>query len=167
MSRKKALWIMLSVLLALTAVVIIVGFQVRNQQLEQTEAGSILIELQGRETVIPFSRLDRESFSRETTNGKGETSMHSYRGIEVITLLRECEVNTDQILGMTATAADQYSAEYTADELREPGKICLVISVDEEEVEGIEAGQPGVMVMAFGDSNSKRTVRNPVRLKVK
>jgi len=67
MSRKKALWIMLSVLLALTAVVIIVGFQVRNQQLEQTEAGSILIELQGRETVIPFSRLDRESFSRETT----------------------------------------------------------------------------------------------------
>lgn len=158
---------MLAVLLALTVAVIIVGFQVRNQQLEQAKAGSIRLVLQGKETVIPFSRLDRESFSRETTNGKGETSTHNYRGIEVVTLLHECEVNTDQISSMTATAADQYRAEYTADELREPGKICLVVSVDENEVEGIEAGQPGVMVMAFGDSNSKRTVRNPVKLEVK
>jgi len=167
MTVKKYGWIMLAVLLVLVAAVLVVGFQVRNQQLEQEKAGSVRLIFQGRESVIPLARLDREAFSGETVNGKGETLRNSYRGIEVRTLLQECGYNTDQVSGMTATAADQYSAEYTGDEIREAGKIYLAVTMNDKTIEGMEPDHPGVMVIAFGDSNSKRVVRNPVKLEVR
>ena len=167
MKAKKYWWIMLAVLLVLSIAVVVIGFQVRNQQLEQEKKESVLIALQGQETVIPLSRLDREAFSKETVNGKGEKAMNSYRGIEVKTLLQECGMKLDQVSGMTVTAADQYSAEYTGDEIRDSERIYLVVKINEKEIEGIEPGQPGFMVIAFGDPNSKRMVRNPVKLEVR
>lgn len=167
MKAKKYWWIMLAVLLALTIAVVVIGVQVRNQQLEKEKEGTVLLVLQGQETVIPLSRLDREEFSKETVNGKGEKAMNSYRGIELKTLLQENGMKLDQVSGMTVTAADQYSAEYTGDEIRDSERIYLAVKINEKEIEGIEPGQPGLMVIAFGDPNSKRMVRNPVRLEVR
>ena len=135
--------------------------------MEKEKEGTVLLVLQGQETVIPLSRLDREEFSKETVNGKGEIAMNSYRGIELKTLLQENGMKLDQVSGMTVTAADQYSAEYTGDEIRDSERIYLAVKINEKEIEGIEPGQPGLMVIAFGDPNSKRMVRNPVRLEVR
>jgi len=167
MKAKKYWWIMLAVLLALTIAVVVIGVQVRNQQLEKEKEGTVLLVLQGQETVIPLSRLDREEFSKETVNGKGEKAMNSYRGIELKTLLQENGMKLDQVSGMTVTAADQYSAEYTGDEIRDSERIYLAVKINEKEIEGIEPGQPGLMVIAFGDPNLKRMVRNPVKLEVR
>ena len=39
--------------------------------------------------------------------------------------------------------------------------------MNDKTIEGMEPDHPGVMVIAFGDSNSKRMVRNPVKLEVR
>lgn len=68
---------------------------------------------------------------------------------------------------MTATAADQYSAEYSGDEIREAGRVYLAVAMNDQKIEGMEPDQPGVMVIVFGDSNSKRIIRNPVKLEIR
>ena len=167
MAGKRDRWIMLAILLALVAAVLIVGFRVRQQQLALEKAGAVRLIVQGRETVIPLSRLDRETYTKEVINVKGESRLDTYRGIEVRTLLTEYGYNVDQVSGMTVTAADQYSAEYSGDEIREPERICLAVRMNDREIEGAEPGQPGVLVIAFGDPNMKRMIRNPVTLEVK
>lgn len=167
MTVKKYGWIMLAVLLVLIAAVLIVGFQVRNQQLELEKAGSVRLIVQGQEFVIPVSQLDRGEFFGETVSGKGEAISNSYRGVEVRTLLQEREYNPDRVTGMTATAADQYSAEYSGDEIREAGRVYLAVAMNDQKIEGMEPDQPGVMVIVFGDSNSKRIIRNLVKLEIR
>ncbi|MBO7662014.1 MAG: hypothetical protein J6U01_01425 [Clostridia bacterium] len=167
MATKKYWIIMVAGLLVLAAAVLIVGLQVREQQLAQEQAGTIKLIAAGQEYVIPFSRLDRDSFSGETVNGKGEAAVNEYRGIELSALLRENDINPDQVKGAVATAADQYSAEYTGDEIREAGKIFLVVQSNGKQIEGIDPGSAGVWMIPFRDPNGRRIIRNPARIEIK
>ena len=105
-------------------------------------------------------------FSGETVNGKGERAADDYRGIEMSALLREYDIDPARVTGMVVTASDQYSAEYTGDEIREPGKVFLATRRNGKEIEGIEPGRSGIWVIVFGDSDSRRLVRNPDRIHI-
>ncbi len=157
---------MIAGLLALAAAVLVVGLQVRNRQLALEQAGAVRLVVSGREIVIPFSRLDRNGFSGETVNGKGERAADDYRGIEMSALLREYDIDPARVTGMVVTASDQYSAEYTGDEIREPGKVFLATRRNGKEIEGIGPGRTGIWVIVFGDSDSRRLVRNPDRIHI-
>ncbi len=167
MQNRKYRIIILAVLLALAAVTAVIGFQVRNQQLALEKDGAILMTVQGKEITVPLAKLNREEFTKEIVNGKGEKMENSYSGIELRTLLAEYEAEIGRITGMTVTAADQFAAEYTGDEIREAGKIWLVTSSNGKTLEGIDPGKPGVWVIVFGDPDMRRTIRNPVKVEIR
>ncbi len=167
MRNRKYRLIMVIILLVLAAATLIFGFLVRNQQLALEKAGAIRLILPGKEVTVPLSRLDREEFSKEVINGKGEKMQNTYRGIELKTLLQEYETDPGKVTGMTVTAADQFKAEYTGDEIREPGRIWLVVASNGKALEGMEPEQQGVWVIVFGDPDMRRTIRNPVRIEIK
>ncbi len=156
----KKKWMLPAAVLLLAAAAVIVGLQVRAAQLAQEKAGAVILRMGGKETAVPIRNLDREAFSGETVNGKGEHFTHSYRGIELSALLREAGASPDSVMAVKAVAADQYSAEYTGDEVRKKGCIYLAVQTDGKMLEGIEPGTPGVQVIVFGDADSKRAVRN-------
>ena len=147
--------------------VVIVGLQVRHQQTETETAGSITLKSGGQELLIPVSDLDREAFSGETVNGKGEHFNNDYRGVELQNLLSEQGLSPDSIHEVTALAADQYSAVYSGEEICESGRIYLAVEVNGEAIEGIEGDRPGVQVIVFGDPDSRRMVRSLEILEIK
>ncbi len=167
MQNRKYRLIMVVILLVLAAATLIFGFLVRNQQLALEKAGAIRLILPGKEVTVPLSRLDREEFSKEIINGKGEKMLNTYRGIELKTLLQEYETDPGKVNGMTVAAADQFTAEYTGDEIRESGRIWLVVASNGKALEGMDPGQPGVWVIVFGDPDMRRTIRNPIKVEIK
>ncbi len=157
---KKKHYVIILTVLILVAAVVIVGLQVRNSMLKKEKADAIILKANGREVVVPITSLNQEDFSGETINGKGEHFTHNYRGVALKTLLEKNKISLDNISSVTAFAADQFSAVYTGDEVREGQRVYLAVQMDGVTIEGIEKGKPGVQVIVFGDSNSKRLVRN-------
>ena len=157
---------MLLIILVLIAAVTVVGLLVRNSILEKEKADAIILKANGKEIIIPISSLNQEDFTGETVNGKGEHFTYSYRGIELKTLLEKNKISLDSITSVTAIAADQFSAAYTGDEVREAKRVYLAVQVDGVAVEGIEKGKPGAQMIVFGDPNSKRLVRNLQTLEI-
>ena len=156
--KKKTVWIICAVLLI--AAVIAVGLIVRSRQTAQEAAGAISLKANGQTRQIALKDLDREAFSGETVNGKGEHFSHDYSGISLKTLLADQKIDLAAVSSVSAVAADQFSASYTVDEINEEGKIYLAVQMDGKPIEGIEKGTAGVQMVVFGDSNSKRSVRN-------
>ena len=64
-------------------------------------------------------------------------------------------------------AADQYAATVTGEEICEQDRIYLAVTEDGEPVEGIDEGTPGIEMVVFGDSDSKRCVRCVVEIEMK
>ena len=156
--KKKALWILCLVLLLAAALT--VGLIVRNRQIAGETAGEITLRIQGQTRRIRISDLDRETFSGETVNGKGDRFSHSYRGIALKTMLEEQQVDPAAVSSVKAISADQFSAEYTSAEILEKDRVYLAVQMDGKTLEGIEKGIPGVQMVVFGDPDSKRNVRS-------
>ena len=156
---KKSQLIILAVIVVLALAALVVGLIVRRQQTALETPGAVTLKYRGQEITVPLSNLDREEFSGETVNGKGERFRNSYRGIELKTLLQENGISPDGITGVTATAEDQFTAEYTGEELREDQKLFLAVQVNGKAAEGTEEGRPAAQVIVFGDENSHRLVR--------
>ena len=88
-------------------------------------------------------------------NGKGEEKEINEQGTALIDVLREAGVNLSSFAGVTVTAADGYSALLCVDEILENGKVYLV-----------DDGTGGLKLIVFGDSDSKRNVRNVIKIDV-
>ena len=155
--KKKTLWIAAVALLVIA--VLAVGLIVRNGQTAREAAGAVTLKTGGQALQIPLGELDQTAFSGETVNGKGERFTHDYRGVPLKALLEDRQVDLSAVSTVTVTAADQFSAEYTIDEINEEGKVWLAVQVDGQGVEGIDPGTPGAQMVVFGDPNSKRNVR--------
>ncbi len=155
--KKKTLWIAAVALLVVA--VLAVGLIVRHRQMARQVAGAITLKTGGRTFQVPLEELDQVAFSGETVNGKGERFTHDYRGVPLKKLLEDQQVDLGTVSAVTLTAADQFSAEYTIDEINEAGKVYLAVQVDGQGVEGIDPGTPGAQMVVFGDPNSKRNVR--------
>ena len=163
---KRSRWLIPLIIILLIAAVIVVGLQVRNQQTEKETSGTITLKSSGQEIKVPILDLDRENFSGETVNGKGEHFNNEYSGVELQKLLKEQGISLESVTEVKAAAADQYTAAYSGDEVREPGKLYLAVEVDGEAIQGIEGDDPGVQVIVFGDPDSRRLVRSLVTLEV-
>ena len=156
---KKKQWIILVAVIVLAAAAVIVGFHVRNTQLAKETKDAITLIVGGAEKRIPIADLDREDFSGEMVNGKGDRFTRTCRGVELSALLAGQGIAVDSVTGVKATSADQYSAQLTGDEIREGGRVYLAVRIDGKAVEGIDAGTAGVQLLVFGDPDSKRAVR--------
>jgi hypothetical protein len=117
--------------------------------------GSFLIQYQGKDSYVQMEKLTMAEVSGSIINGKGETVEISQPGILVSDVLAAAGVDSQAVQNVEALADDEYSAQLTGDEIREPAKVYLA-----KEEDG------SMKLIVFGDSNMKRNVRNIVKLVV-
>lgn len=118
-----------------TAILALVHLTMRTPEVE----GSILINGE----AVSIDSLDLEQVTGTIVNGKGEEKQIDAQGINIAKLF---DSDYDSI---TITASDEYSAVVNVDET---DNAYLILDDD----------NPGLVV--FGDSNSKRCVRDVVRI---
>lgn len=121
--------------MVLTALFAVVHLTTRTQDVE----GAILVN--GKQ--VELSSLDYENVTGTVVNGKGEQKQIDAQGVPLEAI---CSSDFETA---TITASDEYSARVSADELDN-----AYIIIDED--------TPRLIV--FGDENSKRDVKNVVRI---
>lgn len=112
---------------------------------------SLLIEFGGSLTEISLGDLSLEPVRGSVVNGKGETLPIDGQGAALSDILTKASASGFH--SVTVVSDDEYKAEVTADEILESGSVYLLVP---------EEGRPQLVV--FGDSNSKRNVKNVARL---
>ena len=149
--KKRIVPILIAVLLIVTAAVAVWHLSTR----EQYEAGGLTVRFGGTETVLKADSLTKSEIRGETVNGKGETSAIDAQGVALSEVLKAAGADPAAVERIEVIASDEYRAEVTGDELREEGKVCLILQ---------DGG--GFQMIVFGDPNSKRNVRDLVAVEV-
>ena len=159
MSRK---WMIVIVVLLLAVTGIVAAVHLMNQ-----DAVACMVIVQGeQEIAVSFEDLDQGTFSGELIDGKGDVTAHTYTGVLLQELLEKKGIDLAQISGVTVTSADNYSVEFTAEEILQEGKVYAAVTADGAKIEGIDPGTDGVQVIVFGDPNSRRCVRYAQRITI-
>lgn len=148
-------WMIAGVALLLAVTGIVAAVHLGNQ-----EAVECMVILQGdREIIVSFEELDQGSFSGELVDGKGDVAFHEYTGVLLRELLQRKGIDLAQLRGVTVTSADNYSVEFTGEEILQRDNVYIAIIADGAKIKGIDPGTDGVQVIVFGDQNSRRCVR--------
>ena len=142
-------WVIL-VLAVLTACVAVAYLAGRPQVPEQT----IRIEYNGKTVDLDIASLPRSTVTGTLVNGKGEARQLVSQGCLLSTALEKALGDLSGAGKATVTASDEFSAEVSAEEWGQPEKVYLTFD------------DGSVQLVVFGDSNSKRNVRNVERVTV-
>lgn len=135
--------------------------------LSNQENIACMVIVQGeRELAVSFKELEQGAFSGELMDGKGDVTAHEYTGVLLRSLLEAKGIDPAGISGVTVTSADNYSVEFTADEIRQADKVYAAVTADGARIEGIDPGTDGVQIIVFGDTNSRRCVRFTQRVTI-
>ena len=113
---------------------------------------------------VEIIRKDQRSFSGESdiaripvkgelVNGKGERVRINAKGSLLTDVLSSAGIDPAEVAVLRITSQDAYSAEISGEELREAGKVYL-----------ISEGDGTFTLVVFGDSDSKRKVKNVARI---
>lgn len=156
----KKLTTVIFLLVAVTAIVAAV--HIRNQD---TVACMVIFQ-RDQQINLSFEDMDNGAFSGELTNGKGNVAHHEYTGILLRELLEQKGIDLARISCVTVTSADNYSVEFTAEEVLQADKVYVAITADGEKIEGIDPGSDGVQIIVLGDPNSRRCVRFAQRITI-
>lgn len=151
MSKKLKIGIV--ILLFITCIVAVI--HINNQE----EVACMVIRNGEQETVVSFEDLRKMEFSGELVDGKGTVTAHSYTGVLLKDLLSTKGISPVEITALKVTSADNYSVEFTGDEIRAVSKVYAAVIADGIPIEGIDPGTEGVQIIVFGDPNSRRCVR--------
>ena len=114
-----------------------------------------MVNYNGCTKYVELDKLDKTDVVGTIVNGKGEKMEINESGTAISDVLAAAGIDTAEINSVTATASDEFSAELTAAEIAEDGKAYLA-----------DDGDNGVKLIVFGDKNSKRNVRDVVKLDV-
>ena len=149
----KRLIVVIILLLVATGVVAAVHL------INQDNVECMVIQQGDKEISVSFEDLDQGAFSGQLVDGKGDVTDHTYVGVLLCELLEMKGIDLDGISGVTVTSADNYSVEFTAEEVLQKDRLYVAITADGKTIEGIDPGTDGVQVIVFGDANSRRCVR--------
>ncbi len=138
----------------LLAVTVALGLWFRSAQ---KDVEGIELTFGGKTLAVSYEELNQIAFSGELVNGKGERTVHEYRGVELSQLLKTHDI--EMVSFVEVTSADHYSVSLGGDEVWETGKVYLAVKIDGQAVEGIDNGTKGAQLIVFGDPDSKRCVR--------
>ena len=150
---KKLIIIIIAVLLVVTGIV--AALHLGNQE----EVACMVILQEDKKISVSFEELEQGAFSGELIDGKGTVTFHEYTGILLRTLLETKGIALTGASKITVTSADNFSAEFTAEEILQTDNVYLAVTADGKPIEGIDPGTEGVQAIVFGDPNSRRYVR--------
>ena len=151
MSRKLILFMGL----LLAATVILAAVHLSTQE----KVDCMVIKTPQGNIPVAFVDLEKENFSGELVDGKGDVTAHNYTGILLRTLLEEKGIDLTRVTGITVTSADNYCVELTAREVLQTQNIYLAVTADGAQIPGIDPKTSGVQLIVFGDPDSRRCVR--------
>ena len=154
MNRKK-ITIMAAIAAVLIIIAVILAVTVRGRAPEKP---GLIIESGGKTVIVSWEDIDKDAFTGEIVNGKGEVSNHEYRGTELYELFSANGIEIKADTKITAVSEDNYSAELTGAEVMTYGRVYAAVSCDQKMIENIDGGQGGQLVV-YGDTNAKRQVR--------
>ena len=149
----KNLKIGIVILLIITCIVAVIHIN------SQEEVFCMVIRCGDREISVRFEDLHKTEFSGELVDGKGTVTAHTYTGVLLKDLLTSKNMDVSEISALKVTSADNYSVEFTGQEIREDNMVYAAVIADGKPIEGIDPGTEGVQVIVFGDPNSRRCVR--------
>ena len=140
MKSKKTVILILVVLLLLTA-----GFAVWHLNTrENVSEGSLLVRQNGKDRYVDPQAFFRTQVTGVIVNGKGEERSIDALGVAL------GELSDGVYAAVTVTADDEYSAQVAAEEAE---GAFLILNDD-----------GSVQLVVFGDANSKRAVRNVIKI---
>lgn len=153
MTTSKKTRTILLILLALTALV--AGLYLATR--EQVPDNALAVEYGGKTHYADLQGIRLTEIHGERVNGKGEVKPVDGMGMSLYDLLTWTLGEGFTCETVTAAASDGFSAEVAYDEVLEENKAVLLL--DEED--------GSLQLIVFGDSDSKRSVKDIERLTVK
>ena len=141
--QNKMILVVLVLLLAAVATLAIVHAVTR----EKVPEGAIAVHSGEKVSYVKMEDLALVNVQGTVVNGKGEKKEISEQGIRFADFLRKAGIDTEKASSVSVSAADEYSATLTGEELNETGKVYLI------------KGDDGLQLIVFGDENMKRSVR--------
>ena len=151
MRQKKIIFLIILILAAVVALLAILYFT-GDRIVEQ---GQVEISRADRKWYVGESDIARIPVKGELVNGKGEAVSIDAKGIALADLLSSVGMDPATVDTLKISSQDEYSAEVTGEELLEEGKVYL-----------ISDGEGSFTLVVFGDSDSKRKVKNVARIEV-
>ena len=148
MRRNKILHLSVAVLLLVTVVAAAIHLTTRTQVPE----GALRVEYEGRQVDVFPEQLPLVGVQGAVVNGKGETLPVDGQGVLLSDLLAQANVTVFREIQVLAD--DAYSAAVTAAEASAPDRVYLLREED------------SWRLVVFGDADSRRNVRNVIRLVV-
>ena len=115
--------------------------------------GNLSVTVKGAETTLDISKFTYKQVTGTRMNGKGETIQIDAQGValkDVLAMAKAADYET-----VTVYSDDSYNAVVTAEEVEDGTKAFLIVG-DENELR----------LVVFGDTNSKRSVSNVMRVVV-
>ena len=136
----------ISILLAVTAILSV--FYLRSR--DNVKPGSILIQSGNTSLTVQLSDMELKHVNGTITNKKGETKDIDSEGV----LLTDIPslVPTDDYSGITVISDDEYKAELDREELSGSVEAWLI------------QNDGSIRLVVFGDKDSKRDVKNVVKI---
>ena len=119
------------------------------------ERGQVEIIRKGQTSLFGEMDIARIPVQGELVNGKGEIVPIDAKGSSLADVLILAGIDPTEVGVLRITSQDAYSAEISGAELLEAGKVYLVSDDDGT-----------FTLIVFGDSNSKRKVKNVARIEV-
>ena len=147
MKKHKLTIIILCVLVALTAVLAGIHLTTREPETENT----VQVQYMGQSVAISVDKMTLVPVRGTMVTGKGEQRPIDGMGISVADLLKQVNAAVGAV---TVTSTDEYSVTLTVEEVAAENKAWLLFEED------------SFRLMVFGDEDSKRNVKNVVRLTV-
>lgn len=152
---KRTPLIITAVLVLMTA--LIAFFYLKNRH--QAPEGNLAILYEDKETrVDPFS-LPLTEVKGTTVNGKGEQKEISEEGVTLSDVLSLAGISKGDYSAVRVVSSDEYAAEISAEEIDSDKIAFLIRDKADNDTELIR-------LIVFGDSNSKRQVKDVVRIEV-
>ncbi len=151
---KKNLTVKIAIVLVLAAAVF-AAIHLSARPVE--EDGAIRVSFDGKTVSLPLSRLPLQDVSGTAVNGKGEEKSIEGLGTPLSQVLTQAGVDLSAIQQVTVAAADEFSAVLTAQEAAVEDKAYLLQ----------EEGDERPRLVVFGDTDSKRRVKDVARIEVK
>ena len=153
MKTSKTMKILIIALLLVTVIAAGAYLALRAQIPED----AIALEYGSTTYIVDLQDIKMTEIHGERVNGKGETKPVDGMGFHLQDLVAWTLGKDFTCDTVTITASDGVSAEITADELNEEGKVVLLWNEEDGRLQ----------LIVFGDSDSKRSVKQVERIEVK
>lgn len=141
-----------SILIIALAILVGITAWLHLSSRQEVAGGTVLLTADGHTNTLQLDKLHYEPVSGIRVNGKGESIPVEGDGISLKDLLESQKITSYSMVRIISD--DSYSAELTAEEVQEAGRVYLLLEADT------------LRLVVFGDENSKRSVSNVAQIVV-